>query len=330
MAFTEAVPGAAVGTGRACGKAILIGEHTVVYGLPAVALPVPGLSAEAAVCASTSPVSFDHPARWGDTGRDAVEARFVCAPGTTTDSGAAAAVAAALRHWEIESGSVGVSVRSAIPPARGLGSSAAGAVAAVRAVADLYGKSPEGRELYELVQCGERVAHGRASGIDAAAVTAPGPIHFRAGVARPQDSGLDAVLVIADSGVPGSTRQAVDTVWESLHRDRANAQRLLARAAEVIDAASAELAAGSTAAVGLRLIEFQALLRELGVSTPALDRLVAAALRAGAHGAKLTGGGLGGCVVALTDPDAASTVRSALQAAGACRTWAVPMRGWSQ
>ncbi|WP_024803532.1 mevalonate kinase [Nocardia sp. BMG51109] len=330
MTFTETPPASAVGTGRSCGKAILLGEHTVVYGLPAIAVPLPDLPVTATACSPNTRPIVDDPAQQGDAHGDATTVRFTYRPGAAAeaDSGAAAAVRAALRRWGSGSADVEVTVRSAIPPARGLGSSAACAVAAVRAVADLHARSLDHATLHELAQCGERLVHGRASGVDAAAVATTGPILFHAGDVRPLITGTAATLVVADSGEPGDTRQAVDSVWTTLHRERANAQRLLARAGEIIDAATVDLTAGRTAALGMRLIEFQALLRELGVSTSSLDRLIATALRAGAHGAKLTGGGFGGCMVALTEPDAAPAVCRELRAAGACRTWTVPMWGW--
>jgi mevalonate kinase len=61
----------------------------------------------------------------------------------------------------------------------------------------------------------------------------------------------------------------------------------------------------------------QAQLRELGVSSPELERLIAAAKIAGAAGAKLSGGGRGGCMIALVDDDTQAAVQATLTAAGA-------------
>ena len=70
-----------------------------------------------------------------------------------------------------------------------------------------------------------------------------------------------------------------------------------------------------------------AVLAELGLSLPVLDDLTGAARRAGALGAKLTGGGLGGCTIALADgPRAADRIRAALERAGAAATWTYRMR----
>ncbi|WP_280270760.1 mevalonate kinase [Nocardia wallacei] len=326
MTLTDTAPDRATGTGRAHGKVVLIGEHTVVYGMPAIAIPMSGLSAHATL----RPPEADSPPPAPSAHRlghdDALEVRFTCSVDTIpAGSGAAAATAAALRCWDPHGRPWEVRIRSDIPPARGLGSSAAAAAASVRAVADLCGAALDERSLYRLVQTGEKVTHGRPSGVDAAAVTATGPIRFAAGIARPIPTRVNAGLVVADTGESGSTRQAVDSVRARLQHDHANARRLLTRAAELAEGAAADLADGDASGLGVRLTEFQRLLRELGISTTELDRLIAAALKAGACGAKLTGGGLGGCVLALVEPHRTAAVREALTAAGAHRTWTMPM-----
>lgn len=326
MMSTDTAPDRVLGTGHAHGKVVLLGEHTVVYGTPAIAIPAPGLMVSAELHVPSRPVAAAASSVPGSTPSETVETRFVCSAGTfPAGSGAAAATAAALRTWDQHSGNLEVRIRSDIPPARGLGSSAAAAAAAVRAVADRYGIRVDERSLYRLVQVGEKVAHGHASGVDAAAVTARGPIGFAAGIARPLRSAVSAVLVVADSGVAGSTRAAVDAARAVLHNDRANARQMLRRSGRLAEAAEADLRDGDAIALGTRLSEFHGLLRELGVSTSELERLIAAALRAGALGAKLTGGGLGGCLLALTDSHRTETVRRALSAAGAARTWTVPI-----
>lgn len=321
MSTTKTTLRGASGSGRAHAKAILIGEHTVIYGLPAVAVPLRDLTVEVVV---TPTNTAQRPLPEADSSDDTFENRFTVSAGTeTTGDPGPAVVAASLRRWGHPGESVEVRVRSRIPPARGLGSSAATAAATVRAIADLYGATPDARSLYELVQIGESVSHGRASGVDAVTVTACRPLRFAAGDIRPITTPADAVLVVADTGIPGRTDRAVATARTTLHRDRALARRVLARANELTESAVQELAAGRMRAVGQRMNEFHSLLRELSVSTPGIDRLTTAARRVGAYGAKLTGGGLGGCVIALTDADSAAAIGAAMLAAGAQRTWLV-------
>ncbi|MET9490999.1 mevalonate kinase [Nocardia sp. NPDC006630] len=320
---TTARTGIARGTGRAHSKAILLGEHTVVHGTPAIAFPVPALSVSAIAWRGrpvTIPQPTDSPAGL----------RFTAGNPLTADtemSGPRVAVDEALRRWGLAEEVVEIVLDCGdIPPARGLGSSAACAGAAVRAVAELYGRSIDAETLYELVQCGEQVAHGRASGVDASAVLASGPIWFQQGAARPAQVGLDAVLVLADTGMPGATQHAVAAVRRTLDRNPVDAGRILDRATELVESAADDLEAGRVQPLGATLLDFQDLLAELGVSTPEIDTLVSAAVGAGAHGAKLTGAGLGGCVLALTDiGGAAAEVSAALRRAGAVQTWIVPV-----
>ncbi|MFC4373835.1 mevalonate kinase [Nocardia halotolerans] len=309
------------GEGRAHAKAILLGEHSVVHGTPAIAFPVPTLSVRA----------LARPGSAGAVSEAPADGHFRFTAGATvatdpTPSGPRVAVEEALRRWGISDDPVEVLVECAIPLARGLGSSAACAGAAVRAVADLHGRTLDPATLYDLVQCGEQVAHGRASGIDARAVLSDGPIRFQRGTAAPMTIGVDAVLVIADTGAPGSTQQAVAGVRRTLERDRAAAQRLLTRASGLIEAAAADLSAGRARSLGRAMVDFQELLAELGVSTAHIDSLVTAALGAGAYGAKLTGAGLGGCVLALAEAPLVPDVRAALRHAGAAQTWTLPTR----
>ncbi|MCX4095781.1 mevalonate kinase [Nocardia sp. alder85J] len=319
---------AGTGIGRAHAKAILIGEHTVVYGLPALAFPLPDLAVEAvARLTATTEVSRD-PVEWRT---HAGEYRFICGPDSALEqcrSGPMASLLTAMHRWRFETSAVEVRIHSTVPPARGLGFSAACATAVVRALADLLGAPLDDNSLYELVQVGERIAHGNASGVDAAAVVSPTPIRFEAATSRPLHIEHDLTLVIADSGGAGSTEQSVALVRSVLGHSTDSAGRHLTRAAAIIEAAQTSLMTGRLSELGERLTDFQSLLSELGVSTAAIDRIVHAAVEAGAHGAKLTGGGLGGCVLALTEPVCAQQVALAMSAAGASATWTVSTKDW--
>ncbi|WP_280466290.1 mevalonate kinase [Nocardia brasiliensis] len=328
MFSTEIVPMGTAGTGRASGKAILIGEHTVIYGLPAIALPLPDLSVQATVR-----LTHDAPLDAGYVeplpNSDRIDRQFTCTAEQRSSNeycGVTAAVAAALRRWGCHDKTVQVCLRGNIPPARGLGASAACAAAAVRAVAELLDAPIDAASLFELVQCGEQVTHGHASGIDTVTVTATGPIRFEAGVAYPITEDLDAAVIIADTGIAADTQLAVNGVRELLHRDRPTTRLLLTEAERIIEFARRAFTAGDRIAFGASMVEFHSLLVELGVSTPMLDRLVTVALSAGASGAKLTGAGLGGCMLALTGPDDVAAVDRALRAAGAHLCWVIPIR----
>ncbi|WP_280405655.1 mevalonate kinase [Nocardia brasiliensis] len=312
------------GTGAACGKIILGGEHAVVYGADAVAMPVPEFCVRAAVGRDAEVIdSFARDLTVTDSGfffRSTID-------GTNEYPTAPLHIVAAVRKavatvGQFE-GAIDVAVAGNFPLARGLGASAACATAAARAVAQAHGHLLQADVLHAIVQAGEQVAHGRPSGVDARAVVAAGPIRFAAGTAHPIVCECPLWWVIADTGAAANTADAVERVRDNHRRARGRTRTLLNEIQVLVVSLAADLQRGDRQRVGAELSECHRLLAELGVSTPALDRLVAAAVGAGALGAKLTGGGLGGCMIALTEPntEAHNRVRTALETAGAARTW---------
>ncbi|MFB7935549.1 mevalonate kinase [Streptomyces sp. NPDC056049] len=309
-----------VGSGRAHAKSILLGEHAVVYGAPALALPVPQLSITASAGFSTrggepGGVSFTMTgSAWKQVGTEASEGLCRLAADFRTSMGVDDE-----RHLD-------VIIDGSIPLGRGLGSSAACARAVVLALADLCGVEVPERTAFELVQTAENVMHGKASGVDAVTVGASDPLLFQAGEARTLRVGCDALFVIADSGAVGSTKEAVERLRERFRLHAGTQEKFVQRASELTREAVNTLAAGRPEELGSLLTEYHGLLREAGLSTDRIEAMVSAALAAGSLGAKITGGGLGGCVLALTQPERAREVTWRLHEAGAVQTWIVPLR----
>lgn len=298
------------GIGAAHAKAILVGEHAVVYGYPAIAFPLPRLRISATAEQAERPglTCLDYSGPMG------------AAPAALR--GIVLAIEAALMAVGHPDAALRVVTRSDVPAGRGLGSSAAAAAAVVRAVFDAFGRVPTPRELFDLTQVSERVAHGHPSGLDAAASAAAGPIYFRAGRARPLGFPLSAPIVVADSGRPSGTLASVESVRRLYRSAPQRVRACLRDLGSLAESTVRFLAGGDLASLGGAMNAAHSLLRQIGVSDAALDALVGAARRAGALGAKLTGGGNGGCVIALARDGAdARMVSAALRAAGACRTW---------
>jgi len=303
--------------GAAHAKAILFGEHAVVYGAPAIAVPIHELAAEARVESASGGVRIESELFSGD----ALAAPAQLEPVLT-------AIRAALRYTRNSDASVRVQILSAIPHSRGLGSSAAVAAAVARAVTNWAGVQLSSAALYDIVQQAEQVAHGNPSGLDARAVTADGAIRFDFGAVSPVRIGAPFHFVLADSGLAGSTAEAVGAVRRRRDQDPARIEALIARLASIAEQAVEDLANGNRTSVGARMSDAHGVLDEIGVSSPTLNRLVEAALKADALGAKLTGGGLGGCIISLAESAPhAEFLGSQLRAAGAPRTWtaAVPV-----
>lgn len=299
------------GEGSAHAKAILFGEHAVVYGAPAVAIPIHELEAAARVESAPQGIRIES---------ELFSGRAEAAP--TVLRPVVTAVQAALKHVDKADAGVRVQILSAIPHSRGLGSSAAVAAAIARATAAWAGTRFSTAELYDIVQEAERVAHGNPSGLDARAVTADGTIRFDFGVVSPVSIGAPLHFVLADSGVAGSTAQAVGAVRARRTANPAGTEALIARLAEIAEGSIVQLATGNRRAIGDHMREAHELLQLIGVSSPVLDSLVHAAESAGALGAKMTGGGIGGCIIALAQSNEhAEQLGSALREAGATRTW---------
>jgi mevalonate kinase len=280
------------GVGYGGGKAILLGEHAVVFGVPAIAV---GIDRGARACA----VALDRgPSRlfirgWGLTVRE-----------TDEDGDLAKAFRALLvvaRGSEGGPGHCDVEVEADLPPGGGLGCSAAIGVAIARAL------NPRASEAAVLDQAmaWEQVFHGNPSGIDAALAARGGCLLFRKGGAlEPVRMRGPFHLCIGNTGVTSSTRAMVEAVGKL----RARRPELVEQSFEAIRVlvSNAQLAieAGDRVALGRLMDLNQMLLSGLFVSTPEIERMCALARGAGAHGAKLTGAGGGGSVVALAPTQA--------------------------
>jgi mevalonate kinase len=305
----------------ACGKAILLGEHAVVYGRPAIAVPVSDVRAQADVSEAPD---------WEITAAD-LDRRF-SGPELQEDPVARPlweTVQNVLAHLGLERDQVPlrVVVQSAVPIARGMGSGTAVATALVRALAQHYGRLLDAETVSQLVYRTEVLLHGSPSGVDNAVVAYERPVFFISGAPpMPFAVGRELDLLVADSGVAASTRSAVGQVRADWQRDPARSEALFDRIGALAEAGREAIGAGEAPALGALMAENHALLAELGVSNAKLDLLVGAARDAGAWGAKLSGGGLGGCLVALVSKERREPVTARLLEAGAAAVYPTVLR----
>ncbi|WIE67752.1 mevalonate kinase [Curtobacterium sp. MCLR17_054] len=304
------------GSASSHGKTILIGEHAVVYGAPALVLPV----LDARVVATVTPVAADAEQPGHSLQSTVHTGPLDLAPAAVMPT--VTAVTATLRHFGVTDRHFHVRVDSEVPTARGMGSSAAVAAAVTAAVADALGETLDLETHHELIQECERVAHGRPSGLDARGVVASAPVWFEGGHIEPVTLGVRFTFVVADTGVPGHTREAVSAVRARHDQDPVGVGAVIDRIGALARRARGTLEDGDAQALGATMDAAHDLLSTLDVSSDDLDRLVDAARAADALGAKLTGGGRGGCVLALAaDDDHADRIAAALRGAGAAATW---------
>lgn len=307
------------------GKIILFGEHAVVHGQPAIAVPLPSVrvSAEAERAGRGGGVTIIAP----DID---VTMHVVGADETETFYNALAyPVIVALRALAVPMPDVCITVRSTIPMASGLGSGAAVATALIRVIAAVVERSLTNAELNPLVYEVEQRHHGTPSGVDNTVIVHERPVYFVRGEDGATIDMFDITrpftLLVGDSGIGSPTHLAVADVRALYQAEPARIGAIFARIGDIVRTARAIIGSpvnpknATIELLGSLMDENHALLRELTVSSPELDRLCTAAREAGALGAKLSGGGRGGNMITLVTPERAVAVKAALEAAGAVR-----------
>ena len=284
-----------IGVGKAHSKIIWMGEHSVVYGYPAIAIPLQGIEVECRIYPADEKIHFDY----YDT--------------------LSTAVYAALEYLNHTDVAVSYDIRSEIPQKRGMGSSAAISIAAIRAVFDYFEQSIDMETLEILVNKAEIIAHSNPSGLDAKTCLSDKAITFIRNIGfSTLDLDLDAYLVIADTGIYGNTREAVEKVAQA---EEANLPHLAALG-DLTEMVQKAIQAKTISEIGPLMTKAHSHLQAIGVSIDKADQLVQISLENGALGAKMSGGGLGGCIIALAQTKAqAEKISKALTEGGAVKTW---------
>jgi hydroxymethylglutaryl-CoA reductase len=275
--------------GTAAGKVILLGEHGVVYGRHALALPIPG-----AVRASV-------------TKAEALQHEL---PGEFVDL--------LLRELEIDDDGWRIEVDSRLPFGKGLGSSAAVAVALARAFSEVLDLGLDDERVNEVAFASETLAHGTPSGVDNTLATYAEPMLFC------NDGGLQITrlkpaeappLLIAWGSESGRTSEMVAGVRARREASPGHFDAIFDEMDRLGRAGATCLEAGDWQQLGSLMNICHGLLNAIGVSTPSLERMVDVARCNGAAGAKLTGAGGGGSIVAIC-PDSIEPADAALRRAG--------------
>lgn len=293
-------------THRAAGKIILLGEHGVVYGRRAIAVPIANAISARAIRASDYS-TIDVP-EWNLSQR--IDSRKT--------SGVDAMVSTILRELDVSGQAVAIHASARIPLGKGLGSSAAIAVACVRACADVFDVVLDDDRVNAIAYECEKIAHGTPSGIDNTIASLAKPLLFdnRSGLcveALNLDNGLP--LVVAFSKDVGVTHEQVAGVRERRKENKEQFEAVFDQMDAMSDAGRPLLEKGRYAEFGALMNIAQGLLNAIGVSTADLEQMIAIARDAGAVGAKLTGAGGGGAIIALC-PNSVDAVATALTGAG--------------
>jgi hydroxymethylglutaryl-CoA reductase len=303
LADDEAPPQRAV---SAAGKVILLGEHAVVYGKHALAVPIKD-AALAWVDRCESGLTLQVP-EWNLV-------REIDPQSTDTVD---AAVQLILQRLDLPRSGFVINVRPKLPSSMGLGSSATFAVAIIRAFDAAFDLHLADERINEIAFACEKLAHGTPSGVDNTLAVHALPMLFR------NDGGLKMELLslkntpsllVAWGDEKGRTIEQVSAVRQRHARNPAEFASIFEQIDSLAIQGSTLLQQGEFARLGQLMNICHGLLNAIGVSTPGLERMVAIARQNGALGAKLTGAGGGGSIVALCEGNAVE-VAGALEAAG--------------
>lgn len=289
------------GAGEAHGKVILLGEHSVVYGRPALAAGLPRGARARATWAPEGDTSSLYVTPWDVTVRPGDARSLAQAFATLVTNVGVDAPVRVEAHVELPGGS-------------GLGSSAALGVAVMRAIDALRGVSRDEASQLEISLAWERVFHGNPSGVDNAMAIAGGLGWYVRGEPITRVRARRVIpLVIGDSGESCSTKITVAEVARQHEKNPARMEKQFDAIAAIVRNGRLAAEAGDLRALGQLFDMNQSLLAGMLISTQTLEEMIGTARAAGALGAKLTGGGGGGCMIAICeDRETADRVRDAI------------------
>ena len=300
-----------IGNGHATGKIILIGEHSVVYGKKAIAFPFAGVGIHTLVQANPT---VHIQSKYFNGTLDEMK--------KVTSMHNLVLLIEVLKK-DLELPNFCLNIKSTIPSERGMGSSAAVAVSIIRAIFDWRELPLDEKTLLKYVDYSEQIAHDNPSGIDAAATSGTQPILFEKG--QPFETfqlNVDAYLLVADTGIKGQTRQAVKDVANLVQQKGTSIRQIINQLGDLTLEAKTAIIENQAEKLGQIMTASHRLLQKLTVSNHTLDQAVELALTHHALGAKLTGGGRGGCLIVLAkDLQNARFIQEKLISYGMKRTW---------
>ena len=304
------------------GKIILFGEHAVVYGRPAIAVPVTQVRAKAAVTADPR----------GAPGQVRIIAKDIDLDveldDLPQDHPLAQAVNGVAEMLKIERlPALRLQISSTIPIASGLGSGAAVSTAIARGLSAFMGHPLTDDQVSYIAFRVDQKYHGTPSGIDNMVIAYAQPVFFMRGMPfKRLCAAKPFTVVIGNTGISSPTSETVGDVRRQWQKDPQGYEQLFDQIGELAMQARDAIESGNVETIGPLMSRNHALLQTLNVSSLELDRLTTAALDAGSGGAKLCGGGRGGNMICLTSPERAPEIAQALTQAGAVSTIVTTIR----
>ena len=302
-------------TASAPGKLMLIGEHAVVYGYPCIVTAV-DQRMRATVSPAEDGVFSMHAPDVEVTGY----AKSLDALMTGDIPKGARFIEQALQLFREEhpfAGGIHIETSSDFSSLFGFGSSSASTVAFLKALSESTGVSLDQRGIFDLAFKTVLAVQGKGSGFDVASAAWGGVMQYARGgeIAEPLPS-HPFTLIVGYTGIKADTVSIVTRVAEEAKKNQARIDDIYRSIGDLVPKADAAFRAQDWQSFGALMDEDQRILSELGVSSDILDRLIAAARNAGALGAKLSGAGIGDCMIALGTKDTEQSIADAITAAG--------------
>jgi mevalonate kinase len=275
------------------GKVIVFGEHFVVFGIPAIASAIEKYTSAKVRKTDRKGIKIidNRPGEQVYKNEKLKDQRE--------------SVDLILKKFDINTSNTGIEIilEGDLPGASGIGASAASCVAIARSLAGLFDRNLSDTEVNEIAFEGEKGYHGTPSGIDNTVSTFGSLIWFKKG----EPNTIERInlekpieIVMADTGIVANTKAAVSSVRENMLKDRQKYDLIFKESTSLILQARDAFAKFDLSLVGKLLNKNHELLQGIGVSHSKLDEMVRISLDNGALGAKMTGGGLGGFMFALT------------------------------
>ena len=300
-------------TSSAPGKIILFGEHAVVYGRPALAVPVTQVHADVDIS------DADSAGIWINAPDINLHAELNTLP---SDHPLASVIHNLFFLSRVSPfPKLNIKITSTIPVASGLGSGAAVTVALTRSLSTHINYTMTDEQVNAFAYEIEKFHHGTPSGIDNTVITYAKPVYFIKGQAiETFKVGQPFTIVIGDTGIRAPTKESVGDVRKLWESDKSSWEKIFNEVGEISNTARMSMENGIWEVLGDLMNANHELLQKMTVSSPELDKLVSIARNAGALGAKMSGGGRGGNMIALVLPEMAESVSRALKEAGARNT----------
>ncbi|WP_429970929.1 mevalonate kinase [Fructilactobacillus sp. Tb1] len=298
--------------GKSHAKVIFLGEHSAVYKKPAIVFPLPQVQVKVSIKPNQSTETVIYSNYFNGLLSDL----------PTSMHGLLSLIERLNLKLNQQKISFDIHITSEIPLGRGMGSSAAISAAITRAYFAYFQKSLDSQSLDSFINIEESITHGNPSGIDAKTVVSEQPILFENSKFLRISFNTTGFIIIADTGISSNTKTAVDEVRNRLENKPKKVKNEIDILGDLTEAAKTTLNDNDIEKTGQLMDQAQTILTALGVSSPEIDNLVNVAKTNGALGAKLTGSGMGGCIIALSNSfENANLIKVQLLEHGAKSAW---------